>query len=97
MDEKIRRLEERVDALEKRLAVFERSGAGEETLLVAPVRIVDEAGALIAEIDSELTLRAGVARESRQTLRCSLWLLVSALLWLAIVGSMFWSLRLVVQ
>ena len=53
MDEKIGKLEARLDALEKRLAAVERRGAGEETRLVAPVRIVDEAGRLIAEIVGE--------------------------------------------
>lgn len=53
VDEKITRLEKKIDSLEKRLAVLERSGAGEETLLVAPVRIVNAAGSLIAEIAGE--------------------------------------------
>ena len=50
MNETIKRLEERIEALEQRLANF---GDDKETLLVAPVRIVDETGRLIAEISSE--------------------------------------------
>ena len=53
MNETIKRLEERIEALEKRLAVFDHSDGGKETLLVAPVRIVDKTGKLIAEIASE--------------------------------------------
>jgi hypothetical protein len=55
------------------------------------------AGALTAEVDSELTLRAGVARESRKKFRFVAWMFVAAIYWLAIAGFFVWSLRFVVR
>lgn len=43
-------------------------------------------GAAIAEIDSELTLRCGLARESQHKLRYAGWLSVSLLFWLSLIS-----------
>jgi hypothetical protein len=55
------------------------------------------AGALMGELDSELTLRAGVARESHRKFQFAAWLFVSAIYWLAIAGFFLWSMRFVVR
>lgn len=51
-------------------------------------------GAALGEVEAELTLRAGVAREAGQKLRCSLWIIASGLLWLGLVVSFFYSWRI---
>ncbi len=53
MNKEFEALQARIDALENRLAALDRAGATDETILPAPVRIVDDAGTTIAEITRE--------------------------------------------